>query len=159
MSDTSPSQAPAPAISPAGDVFAPSRGSAAPRRRCAATVWKRDCLRYTGRGPGGFSMHYTEKQCGRTATHGEWCFQHHSRNPIRCRWAEATASDQTRAALPAVRSTSWLDALAKDWMCKISNLEQIGARDAAKIYRMCRNDLIKAAQRPDIGMSGLGESI
>ena len=68
---------------------ASSTGSAAPRR-CQAVVWKRDCLRYTGRGPGGFSMHYTEKQCGRTATHGEWCHQHHNRNALRCRWAEAT---------------------------------------------------------------------
>jgi hypothetical protein len=25
--------------------------------RCTATVWKRDCLRRTGRGPSGFKMH------------------------------------------------------------------------------------------------------
>lgn len=44
--------------------------------RCAATVWKRDTLRRTGRGPGGFEMHYERCQCSRRATHGKWCWQH-----------------------------------------------------------------------------------
>ena len=43
---------------------------------CKATVWERDCYRYTGRGKGGFEMHYNRHQCRRTATHGDYCWQH-----------------------------------------------------------------------------------
>ena len=34
-------------------------------RRCQAAVYKRDQYRRTGRGPGGFSMHYNREQCTR----------------------------------------------------------------------------------------------
>ena len=62
--------------------------------RCVAEVWIRDCLRYSGRGPGGFSMHYTEEQCHRNAKDGEYCTQHNKmllagRSVRRCRWAQA----------------------------------------------------------------------
>lgn len=43
---------------------------------CLATVWKRDCLRRTGRGRSGFSMHYNKMQCSRPATHDGRCWQH-----------------------------------------------------------------------------------
>ena len=44
--------------------------------RCNATIWKRDCLRRTGRGPTGFEMHYNKCRCGRKATSGDLCGQH-----------------------------------------------------------------------------------
>ncbi len=44
--------------------------------RCAATIWKRDTYRRTGRGKSGFEMHYERCQCKRTATDGKWCWQH-----------------------------------------------------------------------------------
>lgn len=40
---------------------------------CVATVWKRDCLRRTGR---GYEMHYKKEQCRRAATHDNRCWQH-----------------------------------------------------------------------------------
>lgn len=47
------------------------------RRRCVATVWKRDTHRYTGRGPSGFTMHYTRCQCRRAVNGaGRFCGQH-----------------------------------------------------------------------------------
>ena len=48
--------------------------------RCTATVWKRDCLRRTGRGSTGFEMHYNKKQCERAAVEDHRCWQHRDRN-------------------------------------------------------------------------------
>lgn len=45
------------------------------KQLCAAQVWKRDTYRYTG-GKHRFSMHYLRSQCSRTATKGDWCWQH-----------------------------------------------------------------------------------
>ena len=60
--------------------------------RCKATVWRRDCYRRTGRGPSGFSMHYSEDQCARKRKGGEFCGQHQKQkdqgqNISICRWA------------------------------------------------------------------------
>lgn len=35
--------------------------------RCTAQIWKRDTYRRTGRGKGGFEMHYSRQQCSRRA--------------------------------------------------------------------------------------------
>lgn len=43
---------------------------------CKATVYHRDQLRRTGRGPTGFEMHYTEDQCKRKPYKGGYCWQH-----------------------------------------------------------------------------------
>jgi hypothetical protein len=48
--------------------------------RCSATVWKRDCLRRTGRGPTGFEMHYNKCQCERAAKTDGRCWQHKDRD-------------------------------------------------------------------------------
>lgn len=47
-----------------------------PRCRCA--IYRRDVPRYTGRGRGGYEMHYTKRQCSRKATNeaGTLCTQH-----------------------------------------------------------------------------------
>jgi hypothetical protein len=45
--------------------------------QCRAVVWRHDVPRYTGRGPGGFEMHYNKTQCKRKATHNGYCWQHH----------------------------------------------------------------------------------
>lgn len=44
--------------------------------RCKAEVWKRDTYRYSGRGSSGFTMHYTEEQCGRKRRESGLCWQH-----------------------------------------------------------------------------------
>jgi len=44
--------------------------------QCAATVWKRDTYRRTGRGKSGFEMYYERCRCKRKATNGKWCWQH-----------------------------------------------------------------------------------
>jgi hypothetical protein len=49
--------------------------------RCAAAVWKRDQYRRTGRGVGGFEMHYERCQCKRNAKDGKWCWQHDETDP------------------------------------------------------------------------------
>lgn len=46
--------------------------------KCIAVTYKRDTLRYTGRGKGGFEMHYIKTQCSRNATKDGFCWQHHS---------------------------------------------------------------------------------
>jgi hypothetical protein len=46
------------------------------RKRCAATVWKRDTYRRTGRGRSGYEMHYSRKQCSRVAVANGRCKQH-----------------------------------------------------------------------------------
>ena len=50
--------------------------NAAPTPRCEATVYRRDTYRYTGRGPGGFEMHYTQGKCRRAAKANRLCWQH-----------------------------------------------------------------------------------
>lgn len=45
--------------------------------RCKCAIYVRDCLRRTGRGRGGFSMHYEKRQCSRAAIDGsEFCKVH-----------------------------------------------------------------------------------
>lgn len=45
--------------------------------RCLATVYIKDQYRRTGRGPGGFEMHYTKQQCSRKHQEGrKYCWQH-----------------------------------------------------------------------------------
>lgn len=45
--------------------------------QCKATIDLRDTYRYSGRGPGGFSMHYNHRQCKRVVKAGESrCWQH-----------------------------------------------------------------------------------
>lgn len=44
--------------------------------KCKESVYVRDCYRRTGRGPSGFQMHYTEKQCGRRPKYAGYCWQH-----------------------------------------------------------------------------------
>ncbi len=47
------------------------------RERCLETVFVKDQYRRTGRGPSGFEMHYTEKQCSRKhQKDSEYCWQH-----------------------------------------------------------------------------------
>lgn len=47
------------------------------RQHCQETVYIRDTWRYSGRGRGGFSMHYTERHCQRFVRQGETrCWQH-----------------------------------------------------------------------------------
>lgn len=43
---------------------------------CAAIVYKKDTLRYTGRGKSGFEMHYDKMRCKRRAIQGKYCWQH-----------------------------------------------------------------------------------
>lgn len=40
------------------------------------TVYVKDTYRYSGRGKGGFTMHYTRKQCSRNAEENGYCWQH-----------------------------------------------------------------------------------
>lgn len=49
------------------------------RRQCQATVYRRDCLRRTGRGRYGFEMHFTRCQCRRKARSSGYCWQHEAR--------------------------------------------------------------------------------
>lgn len=56
--------------------YRPTEYQYAREGQCAAIVWKSDVPRYTGRGPGGFEMHYSKCQCKRKATHGKYCWQH-----------------------------------------------------------------------------------
>lgn len=52
-------------------------------RHCQEKVYVRDTWRYSGRGKGGFSLHYTERSCQRFVKDGDThCWQH--------RQAEAT---------------------------------------------------------------------
>ncbi|MBU2559228.1 MAG: hypothetical protein KJ578_15735 [Bacteroidetes bacterium] len=44
--------------------------------RCRVHIYKKDCLRRTGRGKSGFEMHYTEQQCSRKASKDNRCKQH-----------------------------------------------------------------------------------
>ena len=45
--------------------------------RCLETVYIKEQYRRTGRGPGGFEMHYTKQQCSRKRQEGrEHCWQH-----------------------------------------------------------------------------------
>ncbi len=44
--------------------------------QCAATVWKHDTYRRTGRGKDGFEMHFYRCRCRHKATDGKWCWQH-----------------------------------------------------------------------------------
>ena len=44
--------------------------------RCKEKVDVRDTYRYTGRGPGGFQMHYTHRSCNRTHQENGFCWQH-----------------------------------------------------------------------------------
>lgn len=45
--------------------------------RCLETVDVKDQYRRTGRGPGGFEMHYNEQQCSRKPQkEREYCWQH-----------------------------------------------------------------------------------
>lgn len=44
--------------------------------RCNCTVHRRDTYRYTGRGKGGFEMHYLNGRCSRKAKEGDLCRQH-----------------------------------------------------------------------------------
>jgi len=44
--------------------------------RCREVVYKRDTYRYTGRAKSGFSMHYTQAQCSRSAGPTGYCWQH-----------------------------------------------------------------------------------
>jgi hypothetical protein len=44
--------------------------------RCKAEVYRRDCLRRTGRGRNGFEMHYNRDQCERKRSGAEFCWQH-----------------------------------------------------------------------------------
>ena len=46
-------------------------------KRCLETVYVKEQYRRTGRGPGGFEMHYTTQQCSRKHQEGrEYCWQH-----------------------------------------------------------------------------------
>lgn len=48
--------------------------------QCQETVRVRDTWRYSGRGRGGFSMHYRRQQCRRlTANANGYCWQHQPR--------------------------------------------------------------------------------
>lgn len=44
--------------------------------RCGKMVWIRDTYRYSGRGRGGFTMHYVHRQCSRRAQVEGLCWQH-----------------------------------------------------------------------------------
>ena len=46
------------------------------RLRCKVAIYKRDTYRYSGCGPTGFTMHYTQKQCSRAAVAYGRCKQH-----------------------------------------------------------------------------------
>ncbi len=46
--------------------------------QCKATVYVRDTYRRTGRGPTGFEMHYTQRQCSRRAVEAGYCRQHYA---------------------------------------------------------------------------------
>lgn len=51
---------------------------------CRAIVYKRDTYRRTGRGPTGFTMHYTKCHCTRTAVDNRGlCWQH-----VKMQWIE-----------------------------------------------------------------------
>ena len=62
------------------------------KKRCQASVFHRDQLRYTGRGVNGFEMHFNEEQCKLPASSGpggDYCRHHASFGDNgRCRWAE-----------------------------------------------------------------------
>ncbi len=46
-------------------------------KRCLETVFVKDVYRRTGRGPGGFEMHYNEQQCSRKhQEERQYCWQH-----------------------------------------------------------------------------------
>ena len=44
--------------------------------KCNAVIYKRDTYRYSGRGRGGFSLHYRRQQCSRVAVERGFCRQH-----------------------------------------------------------------------------------
>lgn len=46
------------------------------KKKCSETVYVRDCMRRTGRGPSGFEMHYSRQQCSRNAVEDGLCRQH-----------------------------------------------------------------------------------
>lgn len=56
--------------------------------KCKETVLVRDTLRYTGRGRGGFEMHYRERQCPRDAWPNGYCWQHPASYPNYLKAAE-----------------------------------------------------------------------
>jgi hypothetical protein len=45
-------------------------------QRCKGATFKRDTYRYTGRGKGGFEMHYIQGECTRRANASGYCWQH-----------------------------------------------------------------------------------
>lgn len=45
-------------------------------QQCRRAIYKRDCLRRTGRSKSGFQMHYTNCQCSRKAKIKGYCTQH-----------------------------------------------------------------------------------
>lgn len=50
--------------------------------QCEERVYVRDTYRYSGRGSGGFSLHYTRRQCTRQAQpESDYCWQHHHTAP------------------------------------------------------------------------------
>lgn len=44
--------------------------------QCKEMVYARDTYRYSGRGPGGFEMHYRHQQCKRPSFKDGRCWQH-----------------------------------------------------------------------------------
>ena len=57
-----------------------------PRTGCLARVYRREQLRYTGRGKSGFTRHYVQGRCGRSVgEHQKLCWQHaHGRTMLIC---------------------------------------------------------------------------
>lgn len=50
--------------------------------QCAEYVYVKDQYRRTGRGPGGFEMHYNRRRCMRFAEKGRtFCWQHPHSDP------------------------------------------------------------------------------
>lgn len=61
--------------------------------RCQAVIYKRDTYRYSGRGRGGFEMHYSKEQCSHAATFGEWCGKHKDGSFMKCSFADKFKGD------------------------------------------------------------------
>ena len=47
--------------------------------RCEAGIYKRDTLRYTGRGSSGFEMHYTYERCSHKVKINGRCGKHQNK--------------------------------------------------------------------------------
>lgn len=46
-------------------------------KRCIKIIYIKDTYRYTGRGKGGFELHYSKRQCIRSPLKGtDFCWQH-----------------------------------------------------------------------------------